>query len=51
MMAQLGYKKYKGHYNGKPSVVADNVLDRQLTVATTNRYWITDVTYIRTHEG
>ncbi|QDG36251.1 IS3 family transposase [Alteromonas mediterranea] len=49
--AQVGYKKHKGHYSGKPSVVADNVLDRQFTVATPNRYWVTDITYIRTHEG
>ncbi|MHC6648228.1 IS3 family transposase [Alteromonas sp. HB246098] len=49
--AQVGYKKHKGHFSGKPAVVADNVLDRQFTVATPNRYWVTDITYIRTHEG
>ena len=49
--AQVGYKKNIGHYNGNPAVVADNVLDRQFTVATPNRYWVTDITYIRTHEG
>ena len=27
------------------------MLDRQFTVATPNRYWVTDITYIRTHEG
>ncbi|WP_390607355.1 IS3 family transposase [Alteromonas gracilis] len=49
--AQVGYKKHKGHFSGKPAVIADNVLDRQFTVATPNRYWVTDITYIRTHEG
>jgi putative transposase len=49
--AQVGYKKHKCHFSGKPAVVADNVLDRQFTVATPNRYWVTDITYIRTHEG
>ncbi|WP_432652499.1 IS3 family transposase [Pseudoalteromonas luteoviolacea] len=49
--AQVGYKKHKGHYSGKPAVVADNVLDRQFAVTTPNRYWVTNITYIRTHEG
>lgn len=35
--AQVGYKKHKRHYSGKPVVVADNLLDRQSTVATPNR--------------
>ena len=46
--AQVGYKKHKGHFSGKPAVVADNVLDRQFTVTQPNRYWVTDITYIRT---
>tara|TARA_R110002153_G_scaffold83607_1_gene210065 strand:+ start:457 stop:813 length:357 start_codon:yes stop_codon:yes gene_type:complete len=49
--AQVGYRKHKGHYSGKPALVADNVLDRQFTVTSPNRYWVTDITYIRTHEG
>tara|TARA_Y100000296_G_scaffold84505_1_gene117991 strand:+ start:49 stop:432 length:384 start_codon:yes stop_codon:yes gene_type:complete len=49
--AQVGYKKHKGHFSGKPSVVANNALDRQFTVATPNSYWVTDITYTRTHEG
>ena len=28
IQAQVGYKKHKGHFSGKPAVVADNVLDR-----------------------
>jgi hypothetical protein len=31
--AQVSYKKHKGHYSGKPTVVADNMLDRQFMVA------------------
>jgi putative transposase len=30
--AQIGYKRRPGGYGGKPSVVADNTLDRQFEV-------------------
>jgi len=30
--AQIGYKRRPGGYGGKPSVVADNTLDRQVEV-------------------
>ena len=36
---------------GKPAVVAPNHLQRQFTVAEPNQCWVTDITYIRTHEG
>jgi len=49
--AQVGYRKHKEHFSGKPGVVADNVLNRKFTFATPNRYWVTDITYILTHEG
>jgi len=49
--AQIGYKRRPGRYCGKPAVVADNTLDRQFEVATPDRIWVTDITYIRTHEG
>jgi len=38
-------------YGGKPSVVVDNTLDRQFTVDAPDRAWVTDITYLRTHEG
>jgi putative transposase len=45
-----GYKKR--HYkSGKPSVVAPNRLQQQFTTAAPDQVWVTDITYIRTHEG
>ena len=49
--AQIGYKRRSGKYGGKPSVVVDNTLDRQFDVEAPNTVWVTDITYIKTHEG
>jgi len=49
--AQIGYKRRPGRYGGKPAVVANNTLDRQFEVDAPDRVWVTDITYIRTHEG
>ena len=49
--AQIGYKRRPGRYGGKPAVVADNALDRQFEVAAPDMVWVTDITYIKTHEG
>ncbi|MEP5946496.1 MAG: IS3 family transposase [Marinomonas sp.] len=49
--AQIGYKRPPGRYGGKPAVVADNTLDRQFEVDAPDRIWVTDITYIKTHEG
>jgi len=49
--AQIGYKRRPGKYGGKPSVVVDNTLDRQFDVDVPNSVWVTDITYIKTHEG
>ena len=49
--AQTGYKRPKGQYGGKPSLVVDNTLNRQFDVAGPNQRWVTDITYIRTYEG
>ncbi|MFT6526336.1 MAG: putative transposase [Celeribacter sp.] len=40
-----------GRYGGKPAIVADNTLDRQFEVDVPDRVWVTDITYIKTHEG
>lgn len=32
-------------------MIAPNRLQRQFSVAEPNRAWVTDITYIRTHEG
>lgn len=49
--AQVGYKRRPGRYGGKPAVVASNSLDRQFEVDAPDKVWVTDITYIKTHEG
>ena len=49
--AQIGYKRRPGKYGGKPSVVVDNTLNRQFDVDAPDQFWVTDITYIKTHEG
>jgi len=49
--AQIGYKKKPGYYGGSPAVVADNTLNREFDVDAPDQFWVTDITYIRTHEG
>lgn len=49
--AQIGYKRRPGKYGGRPSIAVDNTLDRQFEVASPDRVWVTDITYIKTYEG
>jgi putative transposase len=49
--AQVGYKRRPGRYGGKPAVLANNTLDRQFEVEAPDKVWVTDITYIKTHEG
>ncbi len=49
--AQCGYKKPKGVYGGRPHAVAPNVLDREFEVSAPNQWWVSDITYLHTHEG
>lgn len=51
LRSQTGYRRRPGMRGGKPAVVAPNHLQRQFTVAQPNQSWVTDITYIRTHEG
>lgn len=51
LRSQTGYRRRPGTYGGKPAVVAPNHLQRQFTAAEPNQSWVTDITYIRTHEG
>jgi putative transposase len=51
LRAQVGYGRRPGVRGGKPSIVANNHLARQFDVSTANQAWVTDITYIRTHEG
>lgn len=50
LKAQVGYTRrhIKG---GKPSRIADNVLECDFTPDTPNKSWVSDITYVRTYEG
>jgi putative transposase len=48
--SQTGYGKRRFKRGGLPSVVAPNHLQRQFDVTEPNKVWVTDITYIRTHE-
>lgn len=49
--SQTGYRRCSGGRGGKPALVAPNHLSRQFTPEVPNQSWVTDTTYIRTHEG
>jgi putative transposase len=51
LRAQRGYGSRPAAAGGKPAVVAPNRLNRQFNVALPDRHWVTDITYLRTHEG
>lgn len=48
--AQVGYRKPRQR-GGEQHVVTPNVLDRQFNPIMPNQAWVTDITYIKTHEG
>jgi putative transposase len=50
ILAQIGYKRRPGRYGGKPAVVASKTLDRQFEVDAPDKIWVTDISYIKTHE-
>jgi putative transposase len=49
--AQIGYSRRPGRYGGKSAVVAENKLEQKFEVAAPDQAWVTDITYIKTHEG
>ena len=51
LQAQVGYGRRPRPRGGRVSTVAPNHLDRQFDVVAPNTHWVTDITYIRTHEG
>ena len=50
LRAQVGYRRPR-HRGGPASIAALNHLQREFDVDTPNETWVTDITYIRTHEG
>lgn len=51
LKAQRGYSRKPRHKAGKPALAADNHVNREFEVSMPNEVWVTDITYIRTHEG
>ncbi len=51
LRSQTGYHRRPRARSGPPSVHAPNHLQRQFAPAEPNQVWVTDITYIRTHEG
>ena len=49
--SQTGYHRRPGHRGGQAAVIVPNRLQQQFDVAEPNRVWVTDITYLRTHEG
>ena len=50
LKAQVGYRKPR-HHTGESHVIAANNLSRQFNPDRPDHSWVTDITYIRTHEG
>lgn len=50
LRAQVGYRRPR-HRSGLAHVVVTNRLQRQFSTATPDEAWVTNITYIRTHEG
>lgn len=49
--AQVGYKRRPGRCGGKPTIVAENRLEQRFEASAPDQIWVTDITYIKTHEG
>jgi len=51
LRSQTGYRRRRYIAGGKPAVIAPNHLAQQFKAERPNAIWVTDITYIRTHEG
>ena len=51
LRAQVGYKRRPGKHGSTPSVITANPLEQKFDVSAPDHVWVTDITYIRTHEG
>jgi putative transposase len=50
LRAQIGYKR-RYVKSGEIGKIADNILARQFNPDQPNKIWVSDITYVRTHEG
>jgi len=50
LKALVGYRKPRQKVS-QPHVTTPNILSREFDVKSPNHSWVTDITYIRTHEG
>ena len=51
LRAQIGYRRRPGPRGGRPALSVPNRLEQRFNVTEPNKAWVTDITYIRTHEG
>lgn len=51
LRAEVGYRRRPKAKGGAPAVVAPNRLQQKFDVSQPDEAWVTDITYIRTHEG
>ncbi len=51
LKAQIGYRRRSGKNGSKPSIMVANQLNQNFDVTAKDIAWVTDITYIRTHEG
>jgi putative transposase len=51
LKAQRGYGRRPAPHGGRTAVVAPNRLEQRFDVPAPDRHWVTDITYLRTHEG
>lgn len=50
LRAQVGYRKPR-QKSGSENIVVPNRLNREFTRSAPNQAWVTDITYVKTHEG
>ncbi len=51
LRSQTGYRRRPGGRYSRPSVAVPNHVAQQFNITEPNKVWVTDITYIRTHEG
>jgi putative transposase len=51
LRSQTGYRRRPGARYSRPSIAVPNHVAQQFNVTEPNKIWVTDITYIRTHEG